>query len=311
MKEINKIVIAGAGVMGSSLAQIFAQYGYKTVVFYRNEKSKEKSIELINTNQRGSVNNKILSPDESKQLVSNISFSNNKECFKTADVVIETIAENMEVKHSFWKEISSVVKEEAILTTNTSGLSITEISKAVHMPERFCGFHWVNPPHIVPLVELIRGEKTEEEVINQVYELAKSVGKKPIILQKEAPGFVLNRFQYAILREAMHIVDNGICSISDIDNVFKYGLGMHYAAIGPFETADLGGLDTFLSISEYLFKELADEKEVSNLLKNLVLNGQYGVKSESGFYDYSNGKDVEAIVNRDEKFFEIAKCLYE
>ncbi|MDR0491066.1 MAG: 3-hydroxyacyl-CoA dehydrogenase family protein, partial [Oscillospiraceae bacterium] len=204
----------------------------------------------------------------------------------------------------------AISPEDAILTSNTSGLSLTEIAKAVKKPERFCGMHWVNPPHIVPLVEVIKGEKTSDATADAVYENAVSVGKKPIIVKKDVPGFVLNRIQFAILRESMNIVENGIASIEDVDNSLKYGLGMRYAAIGPFETADFGGLDTFYNIASYLFADLSDRKTVNDMLSDLFNSESYGVKSGKGFYDYSNGKDKEAIRRRDKMFIKLAECLY-
>ena len=169
--------------------------------------------------------------------------------------------------------------------------------------------HWVNPPHIVPLVEVIKAEKTSYATVDAVCANAMSVGKKPIKV-KDAPGFALNRLQFAILREAMHIVESGIASMEDVDNAFKYGLGMRYAAIGPFETADLGGLDTFYNISSYLFADLSDRKDVNDILANLYNDGNYGVKNGKGFYDYSEGKDKIAIQNRDKMFLKLKECLY-
>ena len=171
--------------------------------------------------------------------------------------------------------------------------------------------HWVNPPHIVPLVEVIKGDKTSDATASLVFENALAIGKKPIMVKKDAQGFVLNRLQFAVLREAMHIVESGIASIEDVDNTFKYGLGMRYAAIGPFETADLGGLNTFYNISSYLFADLSDRKTVNDMLTKLFQAESYGVKSGQGFYDYSGGKDQEAIRRRDRMFIKIAKCLYE
>ena len=142
-----------------------------------------------------------------------------------------------------------------------------------------------------------------------MYDNAVSVGKKPVTV-KDAPGFVLNRLQFAILREAMYIVENGIASMEDVDNTFKYGLGMRYAAIGPFETADLGGLDTFYNIASYLFADLSDRKDPNKMLADLFNAGSYGVKSCKGYYDYSNGKDKEAIQHRDKMFLKLKECLY-
>jgi len=306
---VQKVVIAGAGVMGASMAQIYAQYGHTVTIFDVFPEGLVKGKNLITINQETAVAEGKLTAAESKELQERISFTGEWDCFKTCDYVVEAIFERMDVKHEFWAKASALAPKETILASNTSGLSITEIAKAVEMPERFCGMHWINPPHIVPLVEVIKGEKTSDATAKAVYDNALSVGKKPITVQ-DAPGFVLNRIQFAVLRESMHIVENGIASIEDVDNTLKYGLGMRYAAIGPFETADLGGLDTFYNISSYLFADLADNKSPNKMLSDLFNSESYGVKSCKGFYDYSNGKDKEAIQRRDTMFLKLKECLF-
>lgn len=311
LEDIKKIAIAGAGVMGSSMAQSFAQYGYDVMLYDLKKEILDKSKNLIEINQKTSVEKAILTQKESDELINRISFTCEKSDFENADLVVEAIIENLDIKHKFWSEISEIVSEEAVLTTNTSGLSISKIAEAVKFPERFCGMHWINPPHIIPLIEVINGDKTDKKTSKLVYDISKYIGKKPIMINKDAAGFVLNRFQFAILREAMHIIEQGIASKEDIDNVFKYGLGLRYACLGPLEIADLGGLDTFYNISSYLFKDLSDTKEVSKLLSELAENGEYGVKSGRGFYDYSNGRDKEVIKKRDEDFYKVSQCLFE
>jgi len=304
-----RIIIAGAGVMGASMAQIYAQHGYTVTIYDLFPEGLKKGKDLIEINQESLVDAGNLTGDESRALLSRISFTGEIDCFKDGDFVIECIFERMDIKHEFWSKASALSPKDAILTSNTSGLSLTEMAKAVVSPERFCGMHWINPPHIVPLVEVIKGELTSDATIEAVYENALSVGKKPITV-KDAPGFVLNRLQFAVLREAMHIVENGIASIEDVDNTLKFGLGMRYAAIGPFETADLGGLDTFYNIASYLFADLCDRKDVNDMLAELFKAKSYGVKSGKGFYDYSGGKDKEAIRHRDKMFLKLSECLF-
>ncbi len=307
--KINNIVIAGAGVMGASFAQIFAQYGFKVVLYDIFEASIEKGKKLISMNQQNAIDEGLLTSEESSKLVNNISYTMDMESFRNADFVIEAIAEKMEIKHEFWKQVSSIAPEDAILTTNTSGLSINKIAEAVHKPERFCGMHWVNPPHIVPLVEIISGDKTKEETSEIVKELALYIERKPVMVKKDISGFILNRLQYAILREAFYIVENGVASVEDVDNVMKYGLGRRYACIGPFETIDFGGIDIFFNVGSYMFKELSNSTDVSPLLRELYEEGAYGVKTGKGFYDYSGDKAEKAIEKRDKDFMKVAKAL--
>lgn len=311
MKDaFNRIVIAGAGVMGTSIAQLFARYGYSVSIYDISGSALFKCRELMALNQDSEIRAGNMSVNEAETVRENICFSQTKDCFGHADLVVEAIAENMDIKHFFWREISEIVPEGAVLTTNTSGLSITEIAKAVKRPERFCGMHWLNPPHICPLIEVIGGEKTEEDTLEKVRQAGIALGRVPVVLNKEVQGFLINRFQFAILREAMSLVEEGVAKKEDIDNVFKYGLGLRYACLGPFEIADLGGLDTFCQIAKYLFRDLCDTKQVHRMLTDLVEDGCFGVKSEKGFYDYSGGRAAEVIQKRDQDFLKVSKCLY-
>ena len=308
-QDIKRIVVAGAGTMGSSMAQSFAENGYEVKIYNRSIEGIERCKNVIALNRQTLVKNGAFTEAENEKIVALISYSIDKEVFKDADLVVESIAEDMEVKKVFWKEIGEMAKPDAILSTNTSGLSISKIAEVVINPERFAGFHWVNPPHIIPIIEIIKGEKTSDETVQAIKLFAEKIGKETIRV-KDVPGFCFNRFQFAILREAMYMVEEGIATKEDVDKVFKYGLGIRYAALGPFEIADLGGLDVFYKIIEYLFADLADNKEPSKLIKECYESGQYGVKNKKGFYDYEDGKDKEVIKNRDEKFLKIVECLY-
>lgn len=310
MREIKKIVIAGAGTMGSSMGETFAKFGYEVVLYDLFPAALEKAERLMALNQETEVAEKIVTEEESKALLSRISYTGEKECFRTADFVVEAILEKIDVKHSFWKETSEMVPEDALLASNTSGLSITKIAEVVKNPERFGGMHWINPPHLIPLIEVIQGEKTSDEAAAAIRDMALAVKKKPVIIQ-DAPGFALNRIQLAVLRECLHIVEEGIASPEAVDDVMKYGLGMRYACLGPFEVCDLGGLDIFYNIASYLFEDLSDKKEPFGMLKDRFDKGQFGVKNGAGFYDYSDGRDEEKIKYRDMMFTRLAKCLFE
>ena len=196
-----------------------------------------------------------------------------------------------------------------LLATNTSGLHISDIAAKMDHKDRFMGQHWLNPPHLLPLAELIIGADTAAETVTRMKDLVRGLGKNPVCV-KDINGFIINRLQFAILREAMHIVDSGAATVEDIDDVMKYGMGLRLAALGPFRIADLGGLDTFDHISQYLFADLDNSKEGNSYLHSLVEDGKLGVKSGQGYYDYSGDKADEAIKERDELFIKLAKCLY-
>ena len=239
-----------------------------------------------------------------------LKYTTDKECFKNCDLVVESIIEKVEIKQSFYQEISRLVREDTILATNTSGISINTLASAVYKPERFIGMHWFNPSHLILLIEIIKGDKTLDTVAQAIKELSIHIGKKPVIVQKDVLGFAANRIQFAVLREALYLVEQGVISKEDIDAVMKYGLGFRYACLGPLEVADFGGLDTFYHISDYLMKDLCNDTKVPSELAKLYEEGHLGIKSQQGFYDYHDGKDHQAIKNRDEHLLKIYNALY-
>ena len=306
---MNKIVLAGAGTMNASLAQVYAQAGWETVLYNRSESGLQRAKKLIGLNQETMVREGLLTSEESTALLSRIFMTTDKSVFTDTPLVVESIVEDLMVKQAFWSEISHLVPEDALLSTNTSGLHITEIATACKNPERFMGQHWLNPPHLLPLCEIIVGEKTNPENVQKMRKLVEGLGKQPVVVA-DINGFIINRIQFAVLREALHIVDMGAATIEDVDTVLKAGMGMRYAALGPFGVADFGGLDTFDHINSYLNAELCDSKVGNARLHKMVEEGKLGVKSGSGFYDYSGDKADEAIRERDRMYIELSKVLY-
>ncbi len=307
--ENKRIVIAGAGVMGASLAQLYARAGYDTVLYDVVEAGLEKGRHQVMISQETMVSEGILTPAESDELINRISFTLDKNEFRKCDIVLECIIENMKIKQDFWYEVSRLAPADALLATNTSGLHVSEIATAVEGPERFMGQHWLYPPHILSLCEIIQGDKTTDENVAKMRKLVEGINAHPVAV-KDINGFIINRIQFAVLREALHIVEMGAATFEDVDTVLKSGMGVRYAVLGPFGIADHGGLDTFDHINSYLNAELADSKVGSPILHKLVEEGRFGVKSGAGFYDYSGDKADQAIKERDKKYIELAKVLY-
>jgi len=309
LEDIKKIGIAGAGTMGSGIAQIFARKGYEVVVTDIKEEFLQNSKRLVNIFNSSLIEEGLMEVGEVENIEKNIKYSLDKKVFSDCDLIIEAIIEKMDIKQDFWKEVEEIAKSDAIFATNTSGLSINGISEKLKDKTRFIGMHFWNPPHIIPLVELIRGNETSDEVVNLLLDIVKKIDKEPVVVKKDAPGFIGNRLQFAVFREALNIVESGIASIEDVDKAMKYGPGFRYPIIGPLETADLGGLDTFYYISSYLFNDLSDTKEPHKILKDLMDKEELGVKSKKGLYDYSGGRDEEVIKRRDKMFFKMLKYI--
>lgn len=303
------VVLAGAGTMGASLAQVYALGGWNTVLYNRSESGLERAKNLVAINQQVLVENGIVTPEKSAEAQAAIVYTTDMAVFKDAELVVESIVENMEAKQAFWREVSELAPETALLATNTSGLSVSRIADAVKLPERFMGQHWLNPPHILPLCEIVIGEKTAQENADKMRDLVASLGKSPVQV-KDIRGFLINRLQFAVLREALYIVEQGYASVEDIDTVMKGGLGLRYAALGPFGVADMGGLDTFHKINSYINAELSSQKTENESLTALYDSGALGVKAGKGFYDYSGDKAAEAVKERDRLYIELAKVLY-
>lgn len=305
--HIKKIGVAGSGTMGSGIAQILASHGYEVVLSDIEQKYLDVGRRIIDTNQKHLMAQGLLTEEGAKETLERITFSLDKKDFHDCQLIIECIIEKLPIKIDFWREVEEIVSPETILASNTSGLSINAMSVDVKDKSRFIGMHWWNPPHIIPLIELIKGDETRQDVVDELKELVESIGKESVTVLKDVNGFIGNRIQFAVFREALKIVEEGIATVEDVDKAMRFGPGFRYPSIGPFETADLGGLDTFTYISSYLFRELSDEKGVPKLLQDKMDAGELGVKSGKGFYDYSDGKGEEAMANRDRRFYEQMK----
>jgi 3-hydroxybutyryl-CoA dehydrogenase len=280
---IRTLAVLGAGTMGHGIAQLAALALSDVMLCDISDQILEKALV--------SIQDSLVAMDQGKDcrlIMERIhTVSSIPDAVKNADLVIECLPENLELKKEVFSNIDRICAPHIILATNTSGLSPTAIARDLYHPERVIVAHFWNPPQLIPLVEVVPGERTSRDAVDKTMEWVKTLGKKPVRLNRECPGFIGNRLQLALLREALYIVEQGYADIEEVDKAMIYGHGRRLPVTGPFCSADMGGLDIFHSISSYLFKDLSNASESSGLMKGLVEQGDLGLKSGRGFYGWT------------------------
>lgn len=280
---MKKVGVLGAGTMGSGIAQVIAQGGYQVILRDIKEEYVEKGLEGINKNLKRSVKKERITQEEMDETLANIETTTEVSDLDDVDLVIEAVNEDMELKKKIFKELDEVTKDDAILASNTSALSITEIATVTERPDKVVGVHFFNPVPVMKLVELIRSITTSDETFEKVEKMVEELGKSPVEVN-EAPGFVVNRILVPMINEAAFLLNEGVASAEDIDKAMKLGANH---PIGPLALGDMIGLDVCLAIMETLYEEFGDSKyRPCPLLKKKVRADQLGRKTGEGFYSY-------------------------
>ena len=285
---MKNIAVIGAGAMGNGIAHTFAQSGYKVQLIDVNKDTLNKALKTISNNLDRLISKGKIEENKKSKILSNIStFTDITDGVEYASLVIEAATENLDLKLKIFQQLDNSCPEDTILATNTSSISITQIASVTSRPKQVIGMHFMNPVPIMPLVEIISGYNTSEEVLNFIKNLTEEIGKTPVIVN-DYPGFVANRILIPMINEAIETLHSGVAGVSEIDTIMKLGMAH---PMGPLELADFIGLDVCLSILEVMYNGYRKSKYApSPLLINMVQAGKYGIKSGEGFYNYASSR---------------------
>lgn len=285
--KIKNVAVLGTGTMGHGIALLCSKAGLNVKLYGRSDASLNRGFTRIKSNLDSLKSQGKMTDAEADGILSRIKgVKTLEEAAKDVELVSESLAEDLKLKQQVFARLDELCPEDVILSSNTSGLSPTAIAKNTTHPQRVVIAHFWNPPQLLPLVEVVPGEKTSKDTMDKTCEFVDIIGKKSVRMEKECPGFIGNRLQLALLREALYIVEQGWAKPEEVDKAMEYGHGRRVAVTGPLCSADLGGLDIFYNVASYLNKELCDSKEASEILKKKVEEGKLGTKTGEGFYKW-------------------------
>lgn len=305
---IRNIAIIGSGVMGSSIAQSFAVSGYSVILNDIKEEFLIKAKERIFENLSLVAVEAGLGKREKASALADINYTVDlKEAVREADFIVEAIPEVIELKWDLYQKLERIMKPDAIVASNTSTFPISRLMEKASFADRMMITHFFNPGHLVPLVEMVKHPQTKEVVVDATLDLIHRIGKSPILLKKEIPGFIANRLQTALMREAFYLLKEGVASARDIDMAITAGPGFRWAFTGPIEIADFGGLDTWQHVFENVAPDLDQSTQAPAIIRELVEQGKLGTKSGEGIYQYDEVTILQKLNERDRNFIKLGK----
>jgi 3-hydroxybutyryl-CoA dehydrogenase/5-formyl-3-hydroxy-2-methylpyridine 4-carboxylate dehydrogenase len=298
--------IVGTGTMGPGMAATLARGGMTVRCFDTSEAARERTMGEVETAH--SVLDRIggAAADTRGSVTVH---SDLAEAVADVDLVIEAVPENAEVKDKVFAELDRLAPAAAILASNTSGIPISRIQEAVSDPSRVVGMHWSNPPHVIPVIEVIAGAKTSPEVVERLRATIEAMGLVAVRVLRDVPGFVENRVLYAIMRECLSLVDNGVISAEELDTCVKWGIGFKLAVIPPLQLLDVAGLDIYNAVASYLNKDLDNRSDVSETVTSKVAAGELGMKTGSGLFGYTAEEAQALRQQRAQKLVAVRRVL--
>lgn len=298
--SIQRVAVIGAGLMAPGLVQVFAQAGVPVNVVSRSSASLERTRDKLRANLAIFVAEGITTSGGAAATAERVRYTTDlAPAVRDVDFVLETITEELAAKQDLFAALDRYARPDAVLATNTSGLAIRDIASRTARPERTLTAHFWNPAHLLPIVEVVANDATTPEVVAWTRAFLVRLGKEPVILRRDVRGFIGNRLQYALLREALALVQDGIASAEDVDLVVKKSFGRRLTTVGPLETCDLGGLDLVYRISSYLFPDLDTADGPPPIVRACYESGRLGAKTGAGVHDWPGDKAARALERRD------------
>jgi len=292
---LDKSAVVGAGLMGSQIGLILAMGSRETVLMSRTEKSLSKAFERLRRYAEDLDRHGLLPGGSPEATLAKVSTTASmEEAASNAEFILESVPEDLKTKREVFAQLERWAPSHAVLATNTSSLPISRIAEGLTRPERVVGSHFIQPAHIVPIVEVTRGERTSEETLRRAAEIWRLLGKIPLVVRRDVPGFVVNRLQHALVKEAVSLLAEGVASAKDIDLAVSLGLAPRFTTAGPLEQRDINGLAMHFQVAGYLWRTLSGWEKPLRYLAAKVQRGELGLEAGRGYYDW-RGLDASAV----------------
>ncbi len=283
-KNIQTIGLLGLGLMGQGICSCLIAHGFNVIAYSRTAKREQETIEHVSKSLKKLIERKIVSEKDVEGWQNRFTYVDDVSKLKGSEFIVETVAENIELKHSIYDILENTIDDDVVIASNTSGISLTKLQEKMHHKARFIGMHWAEPAEITHYLEISRAKDTESQYVDVAVEIGKRLGKKPTVLNYDIPGLISNRLMYAMIREAINIVEMGVADVETVDRSFRNDIGWWAALFGPFRWMDITGLPIYAKVMDGIFPELSNKTEVPQLMKEKVESG-------SLFYNYDDGKE--------------------